>query len=191
MVIASLLTILLLYKCGCCGNKCVEIPKARIDTVNKTVTDTITTYVPKIVKITSHSIDTFIKYETTYLTIDTPKLIKDYFSVREYSDTQKIRYGKAVINDRIYMNRNIGRNLIIDQQIPEITKTVIEFKEVPEKKRNQIYAGISLISDSRQLIPGVSALFKNKRDNIIESGVYYNRNWWYQVGIKTKISFRK
>lgn len=180
-----------LNKCNCSfGEHETEV---RIDTVFVNVKTIDTVYVPKLVKETWYvpKTDTITEYETKIIItkVDTAAILKDYRTIREYSDVQKIQYGTVTIKDRVKENKILSRNLIVNQKLPEITKTVT----IKEEKRNQIYGGLNLLSDGKELLPGLSAMFKNKKDKAFEVGAFYGlgNKLWIQAGVKSKISFRK
>ena len=137
------LAIIMLAIKRCCRNGFVTPPgnldtmSVRVDTIyTEAKTDTV--YIPRLVKTTVYvpTVDTFIEYSVEVLPskTDTAKLIKDYFAVREYVDTQKIKYGVAIITDKVQGNKIFNRHFILEQKIPEITRTIVAIEHEKKKR---------------------------------------------------------
>lgn len=183
------------FRCGRSCNK-PKPPKSEIiikrDTVWKEQkTDTF--YKPALTKIIEVKRPVY-KLDTLYLEslkdVDTAEILKDYFSKAIYSDTQRVQYGKIIINDTITQNRISARRLITDLTLPTITTTITK----PEAKRNQFYFGINGITDAKENVYlGFSALFKNKRNALWELGALYgnDKRLYYYGSRKFLITFKK
>jgi len=152
-----------------------------------------TFYKPSLIKVVQVERPVY-KLDTLYIEnlkdVDTAVILRDYFSKAIYSDTQRVQYGKVIINDTVTQNRIAGRRLITDLNIPTITTTITK----PESKRNQIYFGVNGMTDIKQNVYlGFSGLLKNKHNAIWEAGALYgNDKRLYIFGSrKFLITFKK
>lgn len=160
-------------------------------------TDTIVYSKPQIIK-TIPSVSTKEYYTKEYLP-DTnyQKLVLQYREVVDkllsqniYSDSIKIdTTGYAYITDTISQNKISGRSLSYSIKYPIIKETTI----VPEKKRNQFYAGFSVLGQPFPLNSlNAELLFKNKVDNIFGASVGITSDSKLQYGVRyyTKIKLK-
>lgn len=159
--------------------------------------DTIVYSKPQIIK-TIPSVSTKEYYTKEYLP-DTnyQKLVLQYREVVDkllsqniYLDSVKIdTTGYAYIKDTISQNKILGRSLSYSIKYPTITERIIE----PEKKRNQVYAGFSILGQPFPLnsING-ELLFKNKVDNIFGASIGITSDSKLQYGVRyyTKIKLK-
>lgn len=191
-IIAFLVIIIFLLKA--CGGKCPPMPVIveKTDTAWRDHMDTITQYTPQVTKYipvtkTIYKTDSIVEYEL--VNVDTSEILKDYFATRYYSDTQSVQYGKIVINDSVTKNRIASRSIILNQLIPEVTKTVT----VRDKQRNQIYFGLSGAGNNDNIYAGASLMLKTRRDFIVEGGALLGNkgDLIYQGGMKFLIRLKR
>jgi hypothetical protein len=89
--------------------------------------------IPFVVLDTIYNIDTTTIYKT-----DTLSIVKDYLTVKSYSDTIRIdSLGYAYIQDTISQNKIQGRGFSANFNLPTITIT----KLIEQKSKNQLYLG--------------------------------------------------
>lgn len=123
--------------------------------------------------------------------IDTPAIIRDYFSLRVYKDTLRLKdtLGYIAITDSIYMNKIKGRiwDAHINKQI--ITETITIY---PEPK-GQLYAGGSLGMSPNLLMIGGDLIWKTKKDQMYGVGVGVNSSLQPYIQFRSlwKIKFKK
>lgn len=194
-LIAAVILFILAFRCGKSCNR-TKPPKPeiqiKIDTVWKEhKTDTF--YKPTLIKIIAIKPgEPLIIHDSIPVTsqVDTAFILRDYFAKAIYKDEKNIQYGKITINDTVTQNRIAGRGLIIDQNIPEITKTVT----LTERKRNQIYLGIDGMADfKKNIYLGFSGALRNKKGAIWEAGALYgnDKNIYFFGSRKFLITFKK
>jgi hypothetical protein len=108
-----------------------------------------------------------------------------------YSDSIKIdTTGYAYITDTISQNHILGRSLSYSIKYPIIKETII----LPEKKRNQLYVGFSVLGQPLPLNSlNAELLLKNKADNIFGASIGITSDSKLQYGIRyyTKIKLKK
>lgn len=108
-----------------------------------------------------------------------------------YSDSIKIdTTGYAYVTDTVSQNRILGRSLSYSIKYPTIRQTII----IPEKKRNQLYAGFSILGQPFPLNSlNAELLLKNKSDNIFGASIGVTSESKLQYGVRyyTKIKLRK
>lgn len=160
--------IYLFHTCNCTKPAIKEVPviKVKIDTQWLPQKDSIS-YVPKPYKVSVPVpyavIDSFI--ETVVERVDTAQLLKQFYSTLYYSDSQPIKYGSVTINDTVSKNKIQGRGLIINQNLPVITKTITEIR----KRRNVLMVGVEAMGNKNTPLyaTGVNAGIFSKRERYI------------------------
>jgi hypothetical protein len=174
----------------------------KTDTVQVIVHDSSGFYTPTIsvieggripdsiyVPLVAERVDSFIVYERQ--PVDSAAILKDYFAHVHYKDTLHTQYGPLYVSDDVTENRIALRKWNADFMIPTITKTVT----ITPKKRNEVYAGMIIQGNQKDIFTGVgpSLAFKNKRDKLFEAAALLGRDGrrQYQAGLKLKISLRK
>jgi len=119
------------------------------------------------------------------------EVVTELLSQNIYLDSIKIdTTGYAYISDTVSQNKISGRSLSYSIKYPTITETII----IPEKKRNQLYAGFSILGQPFPLNSfNAELLLKNKADNIFGASIGITSNSKLQYGVKyyTKIKFKK
>jgi hypothetical protein len=169
-------------------NKKYEVLKHKIDTV---VINKIKT---KYIKGSDIYHEVIVEKEVkipVYIKGDTIKAIQEYLIKSIYKDKLVLNnnLGTIYITDTIQYNKIIGRKW--DTNIKE--NTVYDIKTVKELPRNQVYVGISGISNSSSILVGPNLLLKTKKDNIYGLNLYIdpNSNMYIGVNINWKIKIKK
>ena len=169
-------------------NKKYEVIKHKVDTV---VINKIKT---KYIKGSDiyHKIIVEKEIKTpVYIKSDTIKAIQEYLTKSVYKDKLVLNnsLGTIYITDTIQYNKIIGRKW--DTNIKE--NTVYDIKTVKELPRNQVYVGVSGISNSSSILVGPNLLLKTKKDNIYGLNLYIdpNSNMYIGVNINWKIKIIK
>lgn len=113
-----------------------------------------------------------------------------------YLDSAKIdTIGYVYLKDTISSNKISGRSVSYSVKYPIIKETIV----IPEKKRNQVYAGFSILGQPFPInsLNG-ELLFKNKSDNIFgasvgitsDSKIQYGVKYYYKINLKWLNPFR-
>lgn len=199
---AVIVVLLFLQTCSCKRNKALSRHltelrdtclnwKTSADTHYINAIDTVYLSVPKpfFVETPKYITSEKIVYRSGEVLTPPPDsvVVKDFYAIKYYQDSVKVKYGKVFINDTVTQNSITGRSVITDFSIPVVTNNIF----VPEKKKAALYfdlnvqmqgrrynaagAGLTLLSRNRKTQYSASALFD--RDNKI----------MYQGGIKLKI----
>jgi len=117
------------------------------------------------------------------------EVVDKLLSQNIYSDSIKIdTTGYAYISDTISQNHIIGRSFSYSIKYPIIKQTI------PEKKRNQLYVGFSVLGQPLPLNSlNAELLLKNKADNIFGASIGITSDSKLQYGIRyyTKIKLKK
>lgn len=193
IVIIFLLLVLLLRTCK--NPYPISSPKIIRDTT-WIYKDSVVYSKPQIIK-SIPAISTKEYYTKEYLP-DTnyPKLLLQYrevvaklLSQNIYLDSFKIdTTGCAYICDTISQNKIIGRSLSYSIKYPVIKETI------PEKKRNQLYIGFSVLGQPFPLNSfNTELLLKNKVDNMfgVSLGITSDSKLQYGVRYYTKIKLKE
>lgn len=187
-----------------CGGDVFSCNKGR-DTVSVRV-DTLylpakidTHYVPQpykvvvykpVLKFRTDTIEYHDGIDVFYLDADSVGA-EQYYSVKYYSDTVKIDYGTAVIEDTVTQNQIAGRGVRTTMKIPMLTKTVTLF----QPKRNIVYLGFSGTGSKQNFFYsiGTDISLKTKNDRMYTAGVNLTRDnqLLYQGGVKFPIRLKK
>lgn len=126
-----------------------------------------------------------------YQNVDTGRILSIFFAKRVYSDTQYIEYGSVVINDTVTQNRISSRELVINQNVPTITKEII----LTQPKRTVAYLGFIASGNEKTPVFGVGASFglKFKNDKYLGASYTVTRegNPLYGVQFAFPIKLRK
>jgi hypothetical protein len=169
-------------------NKKYEVLKHKIDTV---VINKIKT---KYIKGSDIYHEVIVEKEIktpVYIKSDTIKAVQEYLIKSIYKDKLVLNnnLGTIYITDTVQYNKIIGRKW--DTNIKE--NTVYDIKTVKELPRNQVYVGISGISNSSSILVGPNLLLKTKKDNIYGLNLYIdpNSNMYIGVNINWKIKIKK
>jgi hypothetical protein len=134
--------------------------------------------------------DTLEKFETVLEHVDSARILEQYLAKRYYSNTSPVEYGTVIINDTVTQNRITGRSVILNQNIPEITKTVT----LRDPKRNVFYAGIVALGNAANLpyASGLTFDLKLKNDMMIGGGGLLTRDKaMYMVELKAPIRLKR
>ena len=119
------------------------------------------------------------------------EVVDKLLSQNIYLDSIKIdTTGYAYISDTISQNKISGRSLSYSIKYPTIRQTIT----IPEKKRNQLYAGFSILGQPLPLNSlNAELLLKNKADNIfgVSLGITSDTKIKYGVRYYTKIKLKK
>lgn len=137
ILIIFIVVIFLLRGCFCNENKKdtpITKETVRIDTFWRD-SKIDTQYFPKVVKaIPPKIITVYDTLESTeYKNVDTAAILNDFYTIKEYRDTQRIAQGIIIINDDVQQNKIINRWLQTDLRIPEVTKTITITERYPRK----------------------------------------------------------
>jgi hypothetical protein len=169
-------------------NKKYEVIKHKVDTV---VINKIKT---KYIKGSDIYHEVIVEKEIktpVYIKSDTIKAVQEYLIKSIYKDKLVLNnnLGTIYITDTVQYNKIIGRKW--DTNIKE--NTVYDIKTVKELPRNQVYVGISGISNSLSILVGPNLLLKTKKDNIYGLNLYIdpNSNMYIGVNINWKIKIKK
>jgi hypothetical protein len=168
LIIAILVIVILLQK-SCSGGSKVTVPSndtiTTIDTVYHTVTKEVATYIPKYT--------TKIKYiHDVTSTIDTVFVVNDYNSKYVYNDSLKNDTLSLYINDIIFKNKLLSRNIKYTIKFPTVTvnNTVI-------KNKNEFYTGVGLVGSNTGInYFGPEFLLRTKKKSVYGLGVGVNGN---------------
>ena len=168
LIIAILVIVILLQK-SCSGGSKVTVPNndtiTTIDTVYHTVTKEVATYIPKYT--------TKIKYiHDVISTIDTVFVVNDYNSKYVYNDSLKNDTLSLYINDIIFKNKLLSRNIKYTIKFPTVTinNTVI-------KNKNEFYTGVGLVGSNTGInYFGPEFLLRTKKKSVYGLGVGVNGN---------------
>lgn len=158
--------IYLFHTCNCNKPEVKQVPVIKYDTTYIKGKDSIS-YVPKPYKVSVPVpyavVDSFT--ETVVERVDTTQILKQFYSTLYYSDTQPIKYGSITINDTVSKNKIQGRGLVINQDIPIVTKTITEVI----KRRNVLMVGVEALGnkDNPLYATGINAGIFSKRDRYI------------------------
>lgn len=148
----------------------------RIVTVYKKSRDTVFVEKPNLVKEVRVEVPVRVpvyitrveegrtRVDTFWKPLDTSETVRDYFTLRSYSDTGRVEYGLVVANYEVFRNRSQNFQLITDLKIPEITKTV-------EIKRSRFLIGGDIYGDPGPTGAGVNIGFQNKKGRVVSLGV--------------------
>ena len=176
IIIVILVVVILLQKCGGGGGK-VTVPKndtiTTIDTVYHTVTKEVATYIPKYT--------TKIKYiHDVTSTIDTVFVVNDYSSKYVYNDSLKNDTLSLYINDIIFKNKLLSRNIKYTIKFPTVTinNTVI-------KNKNEFYTGVGLVGSNTGInYFGPEFLLRTKKKSVYGLGVGVNGNLQPNISLR-------
>lgn len=123
--------------------------------------------------------------------IDTAQSLREYYSVKEYSDTQYVQYGRVIISDKISTNKIISRLFETDFSIPEVTTTTI----VPRKKRNLLFINAGIWGNQQSPLWGIEtglSFQTKKNDRVYSINGMLNKsgdvlyNFRIQIPLKTR-----
>ncbi len=176
LIIAILVIVILLQK-SCSGGSKVNVPNndtiTTIDTVYHTVTKEVATYIPKYT--------TKIKYiHDVTSTIDTVFVVNDYNSKYVYNDSLKNDTLSLYINDIIFKNKLLSRNIKYTIKFPTVTinNTVI-------KNKNEFYTGIGLVGSNTGInYFGPEFLLRTKKKSVYGLGVGVNGNLQPNISLR-------
>lgn len=157
-----------------------------------------TVYQPQIITVTDTRTNTVYRpvthtdtlWATEVLPTDTAAIIARFYQKAFYSDTQRVKYGKVIINDSVHQNRITYRNFVADLNVPEVTNTI-----TVAQKRNVVYldfAGMGTISSPLYALGGGLTL-KNKQDKLYSVGAMttINGDVYYTGKFSIPIRLRK
>lgn len=119
--------------------------------------------------------------------IDTMAILQDYFKTYFYQDTITDDTSMMVIlSEKISQNRVIEREV----QFQNLREISIVTNKVFNKKRNKVYAGLSIGGNATAMNFGPSLLFQNKKDHIY--GYHYEFSQkTHNFSLYFKIKLRK
>ena len=189
IIILALVVALIILLLKYCGPGGTTVESVKIDTVFVEVKqDTI--YIPDIDTVyrPGKAPKALEKWDTLYVEgfteVDTATILRDYHSFYMYSDTLKNKYGYVLVKDTISRNKILGRGVITDLLIPEVTKTITLIKP----PRNQVYYGGGLFGSQKDALQGyeVNLSLKHKTDQIVELAWMQTFNGQGYAGIRYK-----
>lgn len=170
LIVVLVIIILLMRSCSG-GDEPVVITKTEIK--YDTITNEITSYVPKLTTRIVREIDTItdsiyiVKHDTLYgdVFIDTTKILEDFFAQYVYKDTQDHDSIKFVINDTISKNQILSRDVKFTYVKPTITIT----KYI---NRREFYVGLGIMGTPQRLsFVGPQLNYKDKKRNLFGLGI--------------------
>ena len=170
LIVVLVIIILLMRSCSG-GGEPVVVTKTEIK--YDTITNEITTYVPKLTTRIVTEIDTItdslyiVKHDTLYgdIIIDTAKILEDFFAKYVYKDTQDHDSIKFVINDTISKNQILSRDVKFTYVKPTITIT----KYI---NRREFYVGLGIMGTPQRLsFVGPQLNYKDKKRNLFGLGI--------------------
>lgn len=170
--IALIIVVILLAKCKGCKEGGTIV---KIDSVTTVIHDTvpfdIPIYVPQPYAV-KEPVPVYVLGPETVREVDTAAILKDYYSTRFYSDTQKLDRATIIINDQISENRikqrQLSGNIIHDSITTTITKTI------EAKKKNTVWFGLTGQGGNVPMAIGPSLMFLQKNGWGIEAGALIN-----------------
>jgi hypothetical protein len=176
IIIVILVIVILLQKCGG-GKNTTTSPNndtiTTIDTVYHTVIKEVATYIPKYT--------TKIKYiHDVTSTIDTVFVVNDYNSKYVYNDSLKNDTLSLYINDIIFKNKLLSRNIKYTIKFPTVTinNTVI-------KNKNEFYTGVGLVGSNTGInYFGPEFLLRTKKKSVYGLGVGINGNLQPNISLR-------
>lgn len=117
------------------------------------------------------------------------KMLIDYSTTRYYHDSMDVQYGKLHVLDTLRNNKFIGkRSILLQQSIPEITKTIT----LREEKRTVGYIGFTVMGNKYtpiKLTQG-SFGFKFKSDKYLGISAALIKDDEAVFGVETKLPIR-
>lgn len=140
-----------------------------------TITNQITSYVPKLTTRIIREVDTItdslyiVKHDTILgsVVIDTAKILEDFFAQYVYQDTQDFDSVKFVINDTISKNQILSRGIDYTLVRPTITITEKHFIN-----RREFYIGMGIMGTPQRLsFAGPMLNYKDKKRNLFGLGI--------------------
>jgi hypothetical protein len=173
LIVVLVVIIILLKSCGGGNVEPVVITKTEIK--YDTITNEITTYVPKLTTRIVREIDTItdslyiVKHDTLYgdVFIDTAKILEDFFAQYVYQDTQDFDSVKFVINDTISKNQILSRGIEYTLVRPTIKITEKHFIN-----RREFYVGLGIMGTPQRLsFVGPQFNYKDKKRNLFGLGI--------------------
>lgn len=188
LTIALAIVVLLLWWKGCScnggGGTTRDTISVRVDTFWKQRKDSLV-YVPVPYKVTYPGKkivlhDTLEEYND--LPIDSSaavRLREKYFATRYYDTMINVQYGSIWLKDTVTQNRITGRFVELNQQIPEITKTITLQRE----RRVTLYLSLQAMGNDQTHLFGTGAGIgiMDKR------GRYYGANYLVTKDYKNMI----
>ena len=165
-------------------NRPYEVVKRVTDTVKIKVTQTV--YKPGEVIIQKEPI-----YIPVPANVDTAKILKDYYAIKVYTDTLKLKdsLGYIALTDSITKNSISGR-----LWSAEINKTLIDRVIYVNKLSNQLYFGGTVsLQQPNNLMIGANAMLKTKKDKLygIGGGIDSRLNPYVNISVLWKVSGKK
>lgn len=172
LIVVLVIIILLMRSCSG-GDEPVVITKTEIK--YDTITNEITSYVPKLTTRIVREIDTItdslyiVKHDTIYddIVIDTARILEDFFSQYVYRDTQDFDSVKFVINDTISKNQILSRGIEYS-----LVRPTIKITEKHYINRREFYLGLGVMGTPQRLsFIGPQINYKDKKRNLFGLGI--------------------
>lgn len=149
------------------------------DTVYRDTQLVVYRYVPKV------KTETFVQTNTV---IDTVYIIKDYNTKRFYSENIDTVDCSLTIDDTIFNNSIIYRNISLSNKRETIINTTIQNIDT---KRNKGYIGVNSGVINNEFGYGIGIGLQDKRDNIYSADVINSKNGMSVTGsVKLKIRLK-
>jgi hypothetical protein len=197
ILIVILLIIILLQRCGRTPEN-PTAPQITRDTVWVQKDSTIISK-PQLIKTEPYAVpidrwSTEYLPDTNYATLlkQYEALVRELLAKNIHSDSIKIdSIGHIYITDTVSKNIIIGRSTYYNLKYPIITTTIV----IPEKKRNQLYIGVSI--QGNEITPldqiNIGFLFKSKKDQMfgLSAGIGMNGQIQYNISSYWKIKLKK
>ena len=177
LIIAVLLVIIVLLRECTVPSTVTDYKTTTITTIKyDTITDSITSYVPK------YYTKIILKTDTVYKDIDTAAILTDYFSTYVYSDTVKKDSLTIIINDSVSENKIQFRNI----QYTMLYRTILTETTVEKILNNrEFYVGVGLIGNANNFsYIGPEVLLRTTKRQAYGLGIGVNNNFEPTVGVK-------
>ena len=122
-----------------------------------------------------------IRYDTILAPIDTYAVVRDYYLKRIQKDTIYAQDVLAYITDTVYMNRILGREIVLQN----LSKVPIQSKVW------KVYAGGYAGTNGNNFTAGIGLLAMPKKQNFTFGYLFDATRQTHNLAIFGKISFRK
>ena len=191
-IIAVLIAIILLQRA--CTKPCPPPIVCKADTVKIYIHDSIIKPVPvSVVKyilgkpqsVPVSASDTLFMPDDNF-NGDTEKLLDDYMAIRNYSDTTKTQFGDIISESAVTQNKLKSHKIISHLSIVDSIPAAPVLKP-----KNQVYIGVSLLGEQKQLLEGIGPVItlKTKHDHLYSVSAHYmaGGNFLFQATTQWKI----
>ena len=171
-----------------------EVVKIKRDTTYIKTRDTVLIDHPVPYKVTYWKEkvlhDTLETIETLLQHVDSARILDQYFAMRDYDTTMKVKYGQMRMRATVMQNRIVAATFNLNQDIPQVKETVT----LTQPKRVVLYFGVQAMGNKENLpyAAGATLDLKLKSDGIIGVGGYLTKDQpMFSFGMKFPIKLRK